>query len=64
MILIQIIFYCYHDRKTHKKRANASPYGAGGLASSKPEENKGSKKADFKTLFFILLSFLLSPYYE
>jgi hypothetical protein len=42
---------------------NASPYGAGGLASRKPENNKGSKKATLKTLF-LLLSFILSPYYE
>jgi hypothetical protein len=45
-----MIFYCYHDNKTHKKWINASPNGAGGLASRKPQKNKGSKKATLKTI--------------
>ena len=51
-ILLTYIFYCYHDRKTHKQRINASPYGAGGLASRKPEKNKGIKKPILKHYLF------------
>jgi len=39
---------------------NASPYGAGGLASRKPEKNKCSKKATLKTFFLLLLYSLYS----
>jgi hypothetical protein len=59
-----MIFYSYHGDKTNKKRINASPNGAGGLASRKPQNNKSIKKPLLKLLYILLLSFLLSPYYE
>jgi hypothetical protein len=36
---------------------NASLYGAGELASRKPEKNKSRKKATLKTLILFLLLF-------
>ena len=55
-----MIFYCYHGGIICEKRINASPYGAGGLASRKPEKNKGSKKATLKTFYsFFFFRFFL-----
>jgi len=52
-----MIFYCYHGGIVWEKRINASPYGAGGLASRKPEKNKAIEKPFLKLLFILLLFF-------
>ena len=55
-----MIIYSYHGGKVRKKPINASAYCAGGLASRKPEKNKGSKKATLKTFYsFFFFRFFL-----
>jgi hypothetical protein len=55
--------YCHNKGKNAlfwvKTGGNASAYCAGGLASRKPEKNKGNKIATLKTLI-LLLYFLYS----
>jgi hypothetical protein len=59
-----MIFYCYHGGIICEKRINASPNGAGGLASRKPEKNKGSKKADLKTFYSFFFFRFFFPHFR
>jgi hypothetical protein len=55
--------YCHNKGKKGlflgKIGGNADAYCVGGLASRKPEKNKGSKKATLKTFILLLFLFLL-----